>query len=554
MPTITIDGQELTVADGKTIIQAADEAGIAIPRYCYHPGLSIVGQCRICLVEIEKMPKLQVACYTRVQDGMVVHVNSERAQNARKQVLEFLLINHPIDCPVCDQAGECYLQEYYMQFGLYDSRMIEDKNKKNKALEVGSHIMLDSERCILCTRCIRFCDEISKTSELGIFNRGDRSELRPYPGVTLENPYSANVVDICPVGALTEKDFRFNVRVWYLEETKSVCPGCSTGCNIEIHSNKKRPYKNDGRRIARLKPRFNPEVNDYWICDEGRYGFLYVDDPSRITAPLIKSGSVLNEVSWSEAIDRVSTRLAQAKEAGQQVAIIGSPQLTNEDLFALKRFASEILDVKQIPVTVEPLEKSFSDDFLIKADKNPNTKGAELLGFDTSAGATRKLLENCAEGKIHVLLIFQHNLLTGFETGFVEKAFSNVDTVIFVGSNANPVIRNADIILPACTFAEKDGTFTNYAGRVQRIHKAVDPLSESLPEWLILRKLSRAMEHPLAYFEPQDIFADIVKSIPVFSGMSYKTIGDRGCVIQENGKLSKEAGSSAAAEPAVVSK
>ncbi len=554
MPTITIDGKQVTVPEGKTVIQAAEEAGIYLPRYCYHPGLTIVGQCRICLVEIERMPKLQVACYTRVQDGMVVHTQSERARNARKQVLEFLLINHPIDCPVCDQAGECYLQEYYMQFGLYDPKMLEDKNKKHKAVQVGPHVMLDSERCILCTRCVRFCDEISKTSELGVFNRGDRSELLPYPGKVLDNPYSANVVDICPVGALTEKDFRFHVRVWYLAETPSICPGCSTGCNIQIHWNKERSYKNEGRRIARLKPRYNPEVNDYWICDYGRYGFLYVDDPSRIGRPAVKDDSGMNEVSWDTAIQAVSEKLEQVKENGQGLGILGSPQLTNEDLFVLKRFAQEVLSVERIPVAVKPLETPYFDDFLIREDKNPNTRGAELLGFEVNPEATGTLLEDCLAGKIQMLLIFQHNLLTGFEGEFVEKALSNVETVVFIGSNANPTNRFASIILPACTFAEKDGTFTNYQGRVQKINQAVQPLEESLPEWKILRRISRALGRPLAYFEAEDVFKDIARAVPAFAGMTYQAIGDRGLLVQENGKLEKTSKAKIDAETTLVSK
>ncbi len=542
MPKITIDGKELTVDEGKTIIQAADEAGIAIPRYCYHPGLRIVGQCRICLVEIEKMPKLQVACYTRVQDGMVVHVNSERAKRARQQVLEFLLINHPIDCPVCDQAGECWLQEYYMQFGLYDPKMTEDKVKKHKAVVVGPHVVLDSERCILCTRCVRFCDEISKTSELGVFNRGDHAELLPYPGKTLDNPYSVNVVDICPVGALTERDFRFRVRVWYLQRTPSICPGCSTGCNIEVHATRDRFYKNEGRRVARLKPRYNPEVNDYWICDYGRYGFLYVDDASRIPYPQVKENGTFREIGWENAVLSVSSRLKQAVENGETVAVLASPQMTNEDLYALRRFAASALKIQEndIPVTVKPLETPYSDDFLIREDKHPNTTGARLLGFDADPGATKQLLEKCRKGEVQVLLLFHHNLFIGFSADVVQNALAKVDTVIFIGSNRHSTADLAHIQLPACTFAEKDGTFTNYAGRVQRIHKAVDPLEDSLAEWLILRKLSRAMGVSMPYIEAEDVFRDMARNVPAFQGMSYQSIGERGQVVQENGRYEEK--------------
>lgn len=541
MPKITIDGKELTVDEGKTIIQAADENGIEIPRYCYHPGLSIVGQCRICLVEIENMPKLQVACYTRVSDGMVVHLNSKRAQRARQQVLEFLLINHPIDCPVCDQSGECWLQEYYMKFGLYDSRMLEDKVKKDKAVVIGEHVVLDSERCILCTRCVRFCNEISKTHELGVFHRGDHSELRPYPGTTLDNPYSVNTVDICPVGALTERDFRFRVRVWYLEETESICPGCSTGCNITVHaSNKLRSYKNDGRRIARLKPRYNGEVNEFWICDYGRYGFLYVDDHSRITAPQIRRDGEMASATWDEAVDATANVLQSAISHESKVGILASAQMTNEDLFALKKFAENVLNVSEIPVTVTPLTKPYSDDFLIREDKNPNTRGAELIGYQTRHEDTQKLLQACADGEISVLLIFQHDLIQGFEKDFMEKALSQVESLIFIGSNENSTSHHAHIVLPAATYVEKDGTFTNFAGRVQKINQAVEPLADSLAEWKIIRRVARKMEFSQPYLETEDVFKELARTVAVFSDMTYSAIGSTGMIVQENGHARKK--------------
>ena len=276
MPKVTIDGKELDAPDGINLIQAAEKLGIEIPHYCYHPALSVVGNCRMCLVEVEKAPKLQIACNTRVTEGMVVHTANERVKRAQGSVLEFLLINHPIDCPVCDQAGECKLQDYYMDYDRQPSRFpLAKKNHKGKAIDIGSGVMLDQERCVLCARCTRFFDEVTHTSELAIFERGDHNRIDIFPGREVDNKYAGNVVDICPVGALTEKDFRFRMRVWYMHRTPSVCGGCERGCAIDVHHHR--------GKIYRLKPRYNPEVNRFWMCDEGRHAFPAMQGESRLT-------------------------------------------------------------------------------------------------------------------------------------------------------------------------------------------------------------------------------------------------------------------------------
>ena len=329
---LTIDGREITVPEGTTVIQAAEQLGIFIPRYCYHPGLSIAGNCRICLVEVEKSPKLEISCNLAVREGMVVHTQSDEAEDGRRAVLEFLLANHPLDCPVCDQSGECDLQNYYMNFGLYDPRFREQKVKKKKAVELGPHVMLDQERCILCSRCVRFTDEITETGEFGIFDRGDRAELGIYPGEVLDNPYSANVVDICPVGALTEKDFRFAARVWYLSRAPTVCNGCSQGCNVDLHFVLDRPHLNDGARLVRIKPRYNPDVNQWWLCDEGRYGFGWLDR-ARITK-VQQGASVQGDATWEQALTAISTSLGKLGKGS--IGVIASAQLTNEELFLIR--------------------------------------------------------------------------------------------------------------------------------------------------------------------------------------------------------------------------
>src|SRR5438034_1220838 len=341
MPKVTIDGKEIEVEAGTNLIEAARRLGIEVPHYCYHPGLSIAGQCRLCMVDIDKTPRPSIACNLPAADGMVVRRQTERVKDMRRSMMEFHLINHPLDCPVCDQAGECWLQIYYMQHGLYDPRMLDEKVHKPKAVPLGPHVVLDAERCILCSRCVRFCDEITGTGELGIFGRGDHSEIGLFPGQDLENNYSGNVVDICPVGALTDRDFRFRVRVWYLDTTKSICPGCARGCNVEVHVNRKRPHHAEGRRVARLKPRFNDAVNAWWICDVGRYGFDAVDDPSRIR--FARRGDA--EVELDEALNALLDALRRHTPA--EIAILASPDLANEDLFALRRL-TETLGIRQV--------------------------------------------------------------------------------------------------------------------------------------------------------------------------------------------------------------
>lgn len=520
MPNITIDGKPIEVEAGTTVIQAAEKLGVEIPRYCYHPGLSIVGQCRICLVEIEKMPKLQVACYTPVTEGMVVHTQSDKALRGRKDVLELLLTNHPLDCPVCDQAGECWLQEYYMRLGQHDSKMVEDKVKKHKALDIGPHVMLDQERCILCSRCVRFCDEVSKSNELGIFNRGDHAELAPYPGKQLDNLYSVNTVDICPVGALTEKDFRFEARVWYLDSTDSVCAGCSTGCNIQIHANNERKHHAEGRRVVRLKPRFNLEVNQWWMCDIGRYSFKGVDAPSRIAAPMMKHGEQWVATSWEVALEAVAQKVKSASK--DAIGILASPQMTNEDLFVLKNFADK-LGIANLAATVAPKQTPQHDDFLLKADRNPNTRGAALLGFEVKNETTRALLNK----KLSVLFIFHHDLHDAFDANALQ-ALQNVATIVYVGTNQNATSALAHLVLPAASWLEKDGSFTNFADRVQRIRKAIDPLGDAQPEWMMLKKLGRLLNIAVPAVEAEDVFKALAREVKAFAGLSYETLGEEG--------------------------
>jgi NADH-quinone oxidoreductase subunit G len=527
MPTLTIDGRQVDSPDGSTVIQAAERIGTFIPRYCYHPGLSIAGNCRICLVEVEQNPKLQIACNTPVTDGMVVHTRSVKAEDGRRAVLEFLLANHPLDCPVCDQSGECDLQNFYMNFGLYDARFREQKVKKKKAIAIGPHVMLDQERCILCSRCVRFTDEISKTGEFGIFNRGDRAELALYPGQRVDNPYSGNVVDICPVGALTDRDSRFKARVWYLSSAPTVCNGCAQGCNVDVHYVLDRPHLNEGARILRLKPRYNADVNQWWMCDEGRYGFGWIDK-GRLTKVRNRSG----DATWEQATTAITTELTTLRESGNgsRLGVIASAQLTNEELFLLREIFQRVLGA-HITASV-PARPGYSDSFLIKADKHPNTRGATLLGLAGAAAPdAAHLVDEALQGRIEALWVFGHDLTTFVGQDALDALSRTLRLFVFSGTTENPTASRSHWVLPAAAYVEKDGTFVNCHGRIQRIGRAFPPLADSTEDWRYLLEIARRLDHPLPWRNPREIFLAMAETVAPLAGLSYETIGLQGAAL-----------------------
>ena len=456
-----------------------------------------------------------------------MHTRSEKAEAGRRAVLEFLLANHPLDCPVCDQSGECDLQNFYMNFGLYNPRFREHKVKKRKAVELGPHVMLDQERCILCSRCVRFTDEITETGEFGIFNRGDRAELGLYPGDVLDNPYSANVVDICPVGALTERDFRFKARVWYLSAAPTLCNGCSQGCNMDMHFMLDRPHLNDGDRLVRIKPRFNPNVNEWWLCDEGRYGFSWLD-----RARLQKVRGPSPDASWEQALTAISQAVARPgeKRAGARMGVIASTQLTNEELFLIREILRDSLGARVSAAFGQ--KPGSSDDFLIKADKTPNTQGATLLGLADSAGSdAAQIVEEALAGNLDVLWVFGHDLVGPFGEDRVRELAEKVDLFVFSGTNENPTVPLAHWVLPTAAYVEKDGTFVNCHGRVQRIGRAFEPLRDSREEWRILLELAGLLGQTIEWREPQEIFQGLTEAVASFRGLSYETIGAQGAEV-----------------------
>src|SRR5947209_5211537 len=535
MPKLTIDGREISVPEGATVIQAAEKLGIFIPRYCYHPALSIAGNFRICLVEVEKSPKLQIACNTPVGEGMVVHTRNEKVEEGRRAVLELLLANHPLDCPVCDQSGESDLQNFYLNFGLYNPRFKEQKVKKHKAVPLGPHVMLDQERCILCSRCVRFTDEITKTGELGIFNRGDHGEVGVFPGTTLENPYSANVVDICPVGALTERDFRFKARVWYLSSAPTVCNGCAQGCNVEVHYVLNRPHLNEGARVLRVKPRYNADVNQWWMCDEGRYGFGWIDK-ERLTK--VRNRGV--DSTWQEAIAAIAVELTKLRQngTGSRIGVIASSQLTNEELFLIREIFQRALGAH---VTASfPMAAGYSDKFLIKADKTPNTRGAMAIALagPTAPGAAT-IVADAVEGRLDALWVFGHDLTSLVADADLQQLSRSLRLFVFSGTNENATAARSHWTLPTAAYLEKDGTFVNVHGRVQRVGCAFSPLSDSRADWNVLLEIAGRLNLGFAWRSPQEVFQALAASVAPFAGLTYERIGLQGASLTTDASIAE---------------
>ncbi|MBN8554636.1 MAG: (2Fe-2S)-binding protein [Deltaproteobacteria bacterium] len=491
---ITLNGKEIEAPAGQNLLDAADANGVEIPRYCYHPGLSVAGQCRMCMVEVEGNPKLQIGCNIRCSDGLKVISDSEKVKNAVKWSLEYHLVNHPIDCPICDQAGECGLQEYYMEHGQYKSDMHEQKVNKQKVVDLGDHIVLDKERCILCSRCVRFTQEISKTSEFGIFNRGDRSVIGTVDDKPLTGNYQVNTVDICPVGALTSKDFRFEQRVWFLDETESVCSGCSKGCNVFVHHKK-------GKHIYRLKPRFNEAVNSYWMCDKGRYTYKDSNYDRRLSNA--KMAGV--DIPYSEAIQTWASdlRVLVATERTDEIGVWISPHHSNEELNSiLDTFSGKLKVTKFYSENIEQIvQKDESvDGFLLRSDPYPNSKGflSTLQGKKVKTQSTDDLIQTIKKGGVsHIVLICPEGQRILPEMLKISKVLSPFQFVIVLTPQlAAMEIFSAALSLPTLGHYEKTGTFINHAGIVQHTAAGFKMFKESHSVTDILNDLMIAQAKP----------------------------------------------------------
>jgi NADH-quinone oxidoreductase subunit G len=551
MPNITLDGNAIDFKQGQTIIEAARDHGIEIPHFCWHPKLSVSGNCRICLVEVEKMPKLVIACSTLASEGMVVHTKSDKVIAAQNAVMEFLLINHPLDCPICDEAGECKLQDYAYKYSVGESRFVEEKVHKDKRVALGPRVMFDGERCISCSRCIRFCDEIAKDPELTFVQRGDKVTIVTYPGEEMDNPYSINTIDICPVGALTSRDFRFKARVWDMSSTNSICPGCSRGCNTEIW------VRNN--EILRLAPRHNEEVNSYWMCDHGRLNtFKNVNADSRIDSPQLRKDGQLMEISWDEAVNEAVSRMKSFKK--EQVAVIGSAFATCEDNFITTKFARSVIGTGNLDF-IRHIDPSFADDILRTEDVTPNSLGAELVGVQPSKVGMdiNGILNSIKEKKIKALYLIEDDIVEAFPE--FENAIAGLELFIVHSSNQNRSTALADLIFPAATFTEKNGTFVNVSGMVQRIRPAVSVVEQdraldgmsmsrldkfgtkwdrwasgkkinALPTWKILSLVSKAMGSKLKFNLAEEVFTEMANTLEAFKGLDYDIIGELGSKIK----------------------
>ncbi|MFK7882666.1 MAG: molybdopterin-dependent oxidoreductase [Phycisphaerales bacterium] len=511
MPTITINGVRCEFTKGERIIDIANREHVEIPQYCYHPGLSVPAQCRICLAEIhapnprndnklEPMMggKLLPTCATDASDGMVVYTNSPKSVANQKAVMEYLLINHPLDCPVCDQAGECHLQDYSYKYGRSGSRFQEQKQKQPKK-DLGDNVLIYSDRCIMCTRCVRFAREVSGTGELMIDGRGNKSQIDVFPGVPLNNEIASNVIDLCPVGALLDKDFLFAQRVWFLKTTAAIDPLTSSGDNIWIEHNQGKLY--------RIKPRDNADINTWWISDEVRYGWKFVHDENRLTNPLRRQHGTLIEAEWPIAYKKSLETL----RAGP-LAVVVSPFLTCEEAFSLAKLARAIDPAARFavgPVPIHGEDKSFPNPaagkpFETRAEKAPNARGVKRV-LDTMGGCSDfdTLLDHCRSGQIASLLL-TGNYPSEWMTEDALAALKQAKTVL-IDTHSGYAESLADVILPSGTFAEKAGTFENCHNVLQAFEQAIPNQHESKSEGQIVNDLlaiiagERLAEHAPAF-------------------------------------------------------
>ncbi len=538
MPIIIINGDEYAIPAGEKLnaIQMAGRVGIDIPYYCWHPALSVVANCRMCEIEtgtkdaktgeIKLLPKLVPACQTPAKDLTVLVTDSPKVKEHQRMIMEYLLLNHPLDCPVCDQAGECGLQDYSFHYGQAVHRFVEERTV-NPRKSVSDRIQLNMDRCIMCTRCVRFTREISQTGELQVMRRGNHAEIDIFPGEPVDNPLAGNVVDICPVGALLDKDFLHKQRAWFLSKHDSICTRCSTGCNITAEENR--------GALWRFKPRHNPLVNDYWICDEGRYSYKAANDPNLLAAMYVRKNDDLQPVTIDEALQTVDRTLKEIAERGGVVAGMLSPFLTVEEAYLLARYLKQHSPANVLalgPVPTRGVDQTFQPDqtkgrtgdtsfvvpraFTIHAEKCPNQRGvaAILEHFEGKVVGFDELKGRCGSGEFEGLYVASDALESWIEAAESDSLRSKVKFLVVEDTTVTPLAHQADVVLAGATFAEKAGSYVNANGRLQHARAALPPRDGSLPD---LDILSILLHRPGGPADSGDILAELAEEIPVFA-------------------------------------
>ena len=549
MATVYVNGKPVDIGNEKlNLIQAAQKAGVLIPHYCWHPALTVVASCRMCLVEagerkpdgsVSMQPKVVPACQTPAKDGTVIVTNSNKAKFAQEQTLEDLLLNHPLDCPVCDKAGECLLQDYTFGFGRAQSRMIDEKNTPPNKPYIGDNVTLFADRCIMCSRCVRFTREVSGTAELQVINRGHHSEIDIFPGEPLNNKLATNVVDLCPVGALCSKDFLYKQRVWNLKTRKSVCPDCSTGCSIWLDGNKSIVY--------RLRPRYNPQAQGHFMCDEGRLGYHYVNSIERFLRPMARRDGKLTTLSWTEVVPAIRRTFQSAaqKDAAAVVGVL-SPFLTCEEAYLLAKFLKGLSGQVRLalgPVPVVGEDDTYPKDrrgrpiqpvkFTIRAEKCPNRRGVEeiLRHYQGEIVSFDEVVRSAAEGRVQALY-----LAAGYpprQSGWVSEnqalSLKSVPLIVCHDLLPSPVSNLAHYILPGASWAEKEGTFINHAGLCQGIHWGVVPTGEVRTDGQVFLDLleRRGLLHA------PSLRKELAAEVPYFAALAERDPGEYGIPLAE---------------------
>jgi NADH-quinone oxidoreductase subunit G len=498
MPKITIDGKPVECREGVPVLQAALEAGMAVPHYCYHPGLTVVASCRLCLMQTKQpdprtkemvwSPKLLPSCQTPVRDGMEVRFQDPAVASSVKHTMEYYLINHPLDCPVCDKAGECWLQDYAEDYGPASSRMVEEKNKNPKK-DIGSNTLLYQDRCVLCTRCVRFTKEVAGTSELCVVNRGSRGEIDVFPGVPLENPLQGNVVDLCPVGALLDRNFLFKQRVWNLRTTPSVSPADACGNTIFIDHNDDVVY--------RVRPRFNEQVNQWWISDENRFGWKYIHSEHRVRLPLRNGDGTPRSIRWEEVGETIRMMISQAVMAGghgEGVAAVLSPMMSCEEAWLLARFIRQHAPQATLVrgfVPVEGADQKFPKGFVISAEKCPNRRGVETI-IEKLGGPSANWDEFLsADGQGRYQFAF---VVGGYPKAWITpeaaESLRRVPTLVVHDIFPTAADAHAALRIPGVSFAEREGCYMNRDGLVQPFERAIRPLEGAKSDGQFFYELS----------------------------------------------------------------